>query len=69
MKTARILKLLMEARETATMQNCGHKDIQIMPKEPFYPEGTTIQEVTRLWRQTWIIEPLDEAIQLLKAGK
>lgn len=69
MKTARILKLLMEARRTATMEDCGFSNIVIVGKEPFHPKDTTIQELTRLWRETWIIGPLDEAIQLLKVGK
>ena len=69
MQKQRLLKLLQDARDTATMKQCGMRDVKIEPREPFYPEGMTIGEVTRLWRETWIIAPLDEAIRLLKASK
>ena len=68
MKKKQILKLLTDAREVATMENAGFANIKTEGHEPFYPAGATIEEITRLWRETWILDQLDEAIQLIKEG-
>lgn len=58
------LKTLKEIRKVMTMENAAFKDRKVHP-DPIFPElcpESTIQEVTRVWRQSWILDPLDRLI-------
>ena len=66
MQTKRILRLLRDVQEVAGMQSAGFAEVQIKGQEPFYQDGDTIREVTQLWRQSWILAPLAEAIKLIE---
>lgn len=53
-KEARLLvSLLRELRETATMKNAD------FPQE--------LKDKTRLWRNTWLVSPLDDLIERYEA--
>lgn len=58
-----VLRLLREARESATMKNASFggfgKEGEKKTKE--------IKEETRLYRQSWIISPLDRVINQLES--
>ena len=68
MKTKRILKILREVRRTEELKTAAWAKLQIKEKLPFFKEGETIEQVTQLWRETWVLARLDEAISLLMAG-
>ena len=52
MKKQKILKMLREIRECATMESADF--------------SKSIKEQTELWRESWIISPLDEVIKMLE---
>lgn len=61
MKKQKILELLAEARSKSTFE-----------KASFYSDDSQNKEIierTKLYRESWIIYPLDEAIRLIKEGK
>ncbi len=62
MKTKQVLKLLKDAREAATMERASFH----LPGHNMFADAdadtTAIREATRLYRETWIIYRLDEAI-------
>lgn len=57
-----VLKLLREARKAATFETASFY--------PFDPDqdakNAALRERTRIYRDTWILSPLDEAIKLLE---
>lgn len=56
MKLKKIIAHLKEVRKTATMENAG-----------FNPSfDSIIKEETKIWRDTWLIIPLDEIIKELE---
>ena len=65
MKTAQVIQQLKEIREISTMKNASFH----VGDEPF-PFGADVtdlvRQATRLWRDSWIIGPLDELITELE---
>lgn len=68
----KLLEVLYEVRDTATMERSGFGQIH-QPQNPGYPteEGQVtdfIRERTDLWRRSWIIGPLNGVIDSLEVG-
>jgi hypothetical protein len=57
-KASKLLEELREVRKTATMESASFGFDKAL--------DAIIKEKTRLWRETWIIAPLDRAIRLLE---
>ena len=79
MKKKLILGLLRDARTAATMERMEVSNICARQTEPVLfengdavTEGVVsdfIRERTRIYRESWIISTIDEAIALIKAAK
>lgn len=67
MRTKRIQEVLREARKTLTMDNADFSLIVPLNDLPKTEADVTdfIRERTRLWRQSWIEAPINEALELL----
>ena len=66
----RVAELLLDARRSATMKTANFDLIHAIPGEEPLPtrEGEVtkfIQNRTRIYRESWIISPLDEALEAL----
>jgi hypothetical protein len=64
-----IIRLLEDARKAATLKTAAFG--QIYPENPNYPTSEKevtpfIQERVRIHHESWIIGPIDEAIEALK---
>lgn len=77
MKKQQVLRLLREARVSATLLHAGFDDIGGSTLVRLSPDGKLrrcepvneteyIKERTALYRQSWIIGPLDSAIALIE---
>lgn len=66
MKVAHILRLLHEAREAAEMNRAGFRLPRSGPGVSDDKDTREIIEATRLYRRSWIITPLDTAIDELE---
>jgi hypothetical protein len=65
MRTKEIIRLLKDARQAATMER-----MQIAPNNGFPSDSVYTKQVvadTRIYRESWIISPIDEALELLEA--
>lgn len=58
MKTKKIITLLEDARKAATFETAGFSYDKDLDKK--------VKDLTSLYRDTWIIHPLDRALALLK---
>lgn len=57
------VKKLKDLRETLTMKNAGFKDRLVEPETRFgRTEKETVEEATRVWRESWVFPVLDELI-------
>lgn len=57
------VRKLKKLREILTMKNAGFRDRLVEPDIRFgRTEKQTIEEVTRLWRESWVFPILDELI-------
>lgn len=68
-KTKRIIDLLEAARDAATLERASFG--RIFPDNPIYPtneEEVTpfIRERVQLHHETWIIDPINEVLRILK---
>jgi hypothetical protein len=70
MKTRHILETLREVRNIAEMKHASFRkpSAEIGSRDYWNNDAYTkeIAEATRLWRQSWIIGPLDEIIEMLE---
>ena len=60
MKTKKILGQLKAIRTIATMERASFGNAG---------EDCLIKNKTKIWRETWIISPLDEIIKEMEGGK
>ena len=61
--SASLLKQLKEIRRISTMETASFGDIY----SPTYKDETeNIKRLTRLWRETWIIDPIDAIIKQIE---
>lgn len=81
MKMQALLRRLREARKAATMEHAGFDDLggstlvrfcpnpiaASLPRTDPENETEYIKQRTALYRQSWIIGPIDEAIALVEA--
>lgn len=59
----KVKAMLEEVRRVATMERACFRD----PYKPGADDPTPeIREATRLWRQSWILDPLDEAMERIE---
>lgn len=73
MKLRQLRKIIADAREIATMERAGFRELGHGSALTFEDGSTVtesnvtefIRERTRLWRSTWILGPLDEALALI----
>ena len=70
--TRRILARLEEARRSATMENADFDSFNGTAKNLGLPVGVNsftelVKRETRTYRQSWIIDPIDEVIAVLRA--
>lgn len=55
MRRLKIIRRLNDIRDTATMKNADFTD--------------EVKSMTKLWRETWIIEPLNSIIEEMEMKK
>lgn len=60
MKRTRLLYLLEDARKAAEMALASFGN--------FGDKTEEVKELTRLYRDSWLIAPLDEAIEIVRKG-
>ncbi len=69
-KALDILDIIKEVRRISKMEHASFHDpdAKEMSKEWWNTEPYTkgVREATRLWRDSWIIGPLDEVIEILE---
>lgn len=60
MQTKEVLRNLKDALQAARMESCGFT----LPGRPYFNQEDTpaIVEATRLYRESWIIGPIERAI-------
>lgn len=68
LKAQQILDVIKDVRGVATMDFTSLRDPSIEnPFDPRHMEFTNIvKKSSALWRQSWIIGPLDEVIEILE---
>ena len=79
MQKKRIIGLVSDALKHVRMESCSFSDICCdQKKAPTFADGRKVTEEnvtafiverTRLWRQSWVESPLEDALILLKEGK
>lgn len=58
------IRKLKELRQTLSMQNAGFRDRLVEPETKFgRTEKETVEEVTRVWRESWVFPILDDLIE------
>lgn len=70
MRTNKIKAVLRAARNTMTMATADFSRVHLMDDDAPLPKTEAevtefIRNRTRLWRQTWIEAPINEALELL----
>ena len=58
-----VINRLKDARQTATMETASFSLSEGMGNEK---DTEAIREATDLWRRSWILTPIDEAIEVLQ---
>ncbi len=67
-----LLKCIQEAKETATMETAGFDSIgrcddpSDSPQEAGESVTSFIRRRTRIWRESWLVVPLERAERILK---
>lgn len=68
MRKRRLIKILEQAHFDATMEQASFSRINTTDSLPKSENEVTafIRERTRIWRQSWILSPLEEALKIIK---
>lgn len=79
MKLTKLRILISDARNIASMDNASFRNITAHPSmPPLFEDGRAvtefnvtefIKERTKLWRESWIVYPLVEAIDMIDAER
>lgn len=65
MKVKEILKNLKEARQAATLE---HSEFYCFDKNSVR-KNAELRKLTKSYRESWILRPIDEAIRLIEEAK
>lgn len=57
------LRELKELREHLTLHKFGGRDAIVSKTFIGGDDGKTVEEFTRIWRETWLLPPLDRIIR------